>query len=297
VEGPLTGFLPVAKGIYLEGLSVDTERGVVWYSDVIGGGIHRLRADGAVDSFNTDRRWTGGIILNDDGCVLSSGPGGIAWLDPRTGATGWLVDTIDGEPVDGINEMIPDGTGGIYFGTVDIPSITRGEMTRPASLYRRAVDGTINCLHENRRFVNGLMLSPDGRKLYSSDTFDGVYAYDVLPDRTLGSPVLLFDKKDCDGMALDCEGSLWVTGYQSSALTCLRPDGSFIREVSTPGPAVTQIRFGGTDYKDFYITTVPGDAGDGLAVGTLPEKQLSTLYRGRSNVAGLPIPPTRFKLR
>jgi sugar lactone lactonase YvrE len=52
-------FEKVASGIYLEGLAVDHERGVVWYSDVIGGGVHGLTPDGSIVSFNTGRMWTG----------------------------------------------------------------------------------------------------------------------------------------------------------------------------------------------------------------------------------------------
>jgi hypothetical protein len=33
-------FVGIAKGLYLEGLAVDYARDVVWYSDVIAGGVH-----------------------------------------------------------------------------------------------------------------------------------------------------------------------------------------------------------------------------------------------------------------
>src|SRR5579862_5406122 len=111
-------FEQVASGIYLEGLSVDYKRDVVWYSDVIAGGIHGVRPDGRkVGSFNEGRMWTGGIMMNEDGAVLSSGQGGIMWNDPDSGRSGWLLTTIEGKPINGINEMMPDGTGGIFFGT------------------------------------------------------------------------------------------------------------------------------------------------------------------------------------
>src|SRR5688572_25586838 len=130
-------FHRLAEGVYLEGLAVDYARNIVWYSDVIAGGIHGVTLKGAkVASFNTERMWTGGILINEDGSVLSSGAGGIMWNHPDTGKSGWLVSEIDGKPINGINEMMPDGTGGIYFGTVDIEQIAKGEPTRPAALYR-----------------------------------------------------------------------------------------------------------------------------------------------------------------
>jgi len=84
-------FEKVASGIYLEGLAVDDKRNVVWYSDVIGGGVHGLKPDGGIVSFNAGRMWTGGVLVNEDGSVLSSGPGGIMWNNPDTGKSGWLL--------------------------------------------------------------------------------------------------------------------------------------------------------------------------------------------------------------
>ena len=53
-------FNKLAEGIYLEGLAVDYARNVVWYSDVIAGGIHGVTLSGAkVTSFNTERMWRG----------------------------------------------------------------------------------------------------------------------------------------------------------------------------------------------------------------------------------------------
>ena len=57
------------------------------------------------------------------------------------------------------------------------------------------------------------------------------------------------------------------------------------------------MRFGGSDMRDFYITSVPADGGDNLAVGVKPTEERSVLYRGRSEVPGMPIPLARFRLR
>lgn len=52
-------FTPLATGIYLEGLAVDHEREVIWYSDVVGGGIHGVKPDGTpVGVLDPERMWT-----------------------------------------------------------------------------------------------------------------------------------------------------------------------------------------------------------------------------------------------
>lgn len=290
-------FEALATGLYLEGLAVDQARNVVWYSDVIAGGVHGVRPDGTpVASFNPDRMWTGGILVNEDGAVLSSGEGGIMWNHPETGRSGWLLREIDGGPINGVNEMIPDGHGGIYFGTVDIERIKLGRPARPSAIYRLTAEGAVTPASAAIGFANGLMCSEDGREFYCCETFDAPYAFDIDPDGRLSNRRRLIDKEDCDGMALDAKGDLWITGFRSSALTRLRRDGAPLEPFPTPAGAITQIRFGGADMRDVYITGVPVEGGDGLKEGVLPTERRSTLYRGRAETTGLPIAPTRFRL-
>src|SRR5688572_19196972 len=120
----MTSFEPVARGIYLEALAVDGD--TVWFSDVFDGGIQRRAADGSLDRWLPGRMWIGGVALNDDGALLCGGLGGIAWVDPETGRSGTLVSEVDGVPLPGANEMFPDGRGGMYFGSVDLPAIEKG---------------------------------------------------------------------------------------------------------------------------------------------------------------------------
>jgi sugar lactone lactonase YvrE len=289
-------FAKVASGIYLEGLSVDYRRNVVWYSDVIGGGLHGLMPDGKIVSFNAGRMWTGGVMMNEDGAVFSSGQGGIMWNHPDSGKSGWLIDRIDGKPINGINEMMPDGTGGIYFGTVDIDNVVLGKPTQPTAIYRLTVDRQAIKVADGLRFGNGMMLSADRKRLYVNDTFACTYVFDVAPDLTLSNQRVFLDKEDVDGNALDAEGNLWVTGFRSGYLTRVRPDGTQLAPVQTPAGAITQIRFGGADLRDYYINAVPSDGGDSLKDGVPLTKKNSFLYRGRSAVPGMPISPARFKL-
>lgn len=287
----------IASGIYLEGLAVDQARGVIWYSDVIGGGIHGVTHDGTpVGSFNAGRMWTGGVMLNQDGAVLSSGEGGIMWNDPAKGRSGWLIDTLDGAPVNGINEMVPDGTGGIFFGTNDIEMVIKGEATRPTELWRLTAERRAIKLADGIGFTNGLAYDAERRRLYCNDTFHGTWAFDVAEDLTLHDRRLLIEKEDADGMALDAAGNLWITGFRSNFFTRLAPDGSMLERFETPAGSITQLRFGGPDMRDLYFNSVPADGGDTLKEGGEMTATNSFLYRTRSDLPGLPLAPARFDL-
>lgn len=288
-------FQPITKGYYLEALSIDGD--VVWFSDVIGGGVRRLQPDGRIDTWFPNKRWIGCIVLNDDGCVISSGAGGIAWFDPATGASGMLLDKLDGKPLPGANEMTPLPNGGLVFGTCDIPAIERGERTAPAGLYRLDTDGRVTELCHGLKFCNGIGLSADDRRLFHNETQVGTAAYDILSDGRLGKPTRLVDKADVDGMAMDEKGRMWIAGFRSDEILCMHTDGKIDERIALPAGGLTNIRFGGADMRDLYLTTVPSDAGEKLARGDLPTAQTSVLYRTRATIAGRPVPRTRFRLR
>ncbi len=290
-------FQPIAEGVYLEGLAVDEARGVIWYSDVIAGGIHGVRRDGtSAGSFNNDRMWTGGIMINSDGAVLSTGQGGIMWNHPETGRSGWLLDELEGQPINGINEMWPDGTGGIYFGTNDIERVIEAKDTRPTALYRLTRDRQVIKLAEGLRFSNGLAYDPKRKRLYCSDTFNTAWTWDVNDDLTLANQRVLLDRDDCDGLSLDTEGNVLVTGFRSPGrIHQVTPEGKTLAPMIIPDGSATQIRFGGADGRDVFINVVRGDGGDSLKDGK-PLSGKSRLYRGRANRPGVVAAPSDFRL-
>jgi sugar lactone lactonase YvrE len=296
-QAPATVFEDLAQGVYLEGLAVDHERGVIWYSDVIAGGIHGVRADGTpVATLNPQRMWTGGILLNADGAVLSSGQGGIMWNHPGTGRSGWLIEELEGEPINGINEMWPDGEGGIFFGTNDIEMVIAARESRPTALYRLTQDRRVIPLARGLKFSNGLAFDPVRRSLYCSDTFGCAWAWDVASDLTLSRQRVLLAREDCDGLALDLQGNIWITGFRSPGIIRrVTPEGVEMDPAVTPPGSTTQVRFGGPDQRDIYITLVPADGGDSLKDGK-PLSGSSRLCRGRSPVPGVLVVPADFAL-
>lgn len=290
-------FEEVARGLYLEGLAIDHEREVVWYSDVIAGGIHGVTFAGEkVGSFNEGRMWTGGVIMNADGAVLSTGQFGIMWNHPETGKSGWLLQELEGQPINGINEMWPDGTGGMFIGTNDIEMIIEGKPTRPTKLYRLTPDGEVIKLAEDIYFTNGIAYDPDHRRFYCNDTFHCTWAFDVADDLTLSNRRRLLEKEDVDGMSLDSQGNVWITGFRSQYLTRLAPDGTEIGRAPTPPGSITQVRFGGAEGLDYFFNVVPADGGDTLKEGGEITQHNSVLYRGRSDVPGVKVAPVNFKL-
>lgn len=293
----LSSFHPLAEGAYLEGLAVDTARNLVWYSDVVSGGVYGVDSAGEVrHSLNRERKWVGGILLNADGAVLSSGPGGIVWNNPDSGQHGWLLSSIHGEAINGVNEMWSDGRGGIIFGTVDIESIARGGNTRPTSIYHLDQNRALTKLIDDIHFSNGLVFDAGNKKLFVSDSFNVAWAFDVSGSMTLYNRRMLLDKSDCDGMVMDSAGNIWISGFDSpQVIARVTPDGERLSDISLPFGAVTQMRFGGDDLRDLYLTVVPARSGDSLKKGE-PVQRGSYLYRVRSSISGVASPVADFSL-
>jgi sugar lactone lactonase YvrE len=287
-------FEAVASGVYLEGLCADDNS--VWVADPIKGGLRRCCTDGMVAGWLPDKRWIGSLLRGPDEIVLISGEGGIVWLDSATGRSGQLLNSVNGVALLGVNEMITDGHGAIYFGSNDLPAIARGQRTAPASLYRLDPDGRAVELVSGLRFSNGIAISPDGKRLYHNETFVGTSAYDIRPDGSLGAAQRLLNKPDCDGLAMDVDGTLWITGFQTNAIVRMRPDGTLLDPLSIPSGGATNVRFGGKDRRTLYITCVAEGAAKKLAAGIWPTVEDSILYRGHTEVAGVVVQRARVNV-
>lgn len=285
-------FRPIATGFwFLEGPRSDA-RGV-WFTECAMGGVRRLRPDGQIDSWLTERKSIGGLALNADGRLICSGPGGLVWLDPETGASGVLLDRLEGGPLPGVNDIQPDGKGGLYFGVLDHMRLRSGDAGGSA-ICRLDPDGSVTRLTGDLMVCNGIGISPDGRRLYHNESMVGAIAYDIRPDGSLSEGVMLWEMPDVDGLAVDVEGRIWIASTGAGAITRLTPDGQVDWRADMPG--ATSIAFGGPDWRDVYVTTSAHAAVKVVLAGGLPETAEATLFHARADVPGVPTGQTRFKL-
>jgi sugar lactone lactonase YvrE len=286
-------FKALASGYcFLEAPRVAGEH--VWFTDLLLGGVHRLAPDGTVDTFLPERHHIGGIAVNHDGRIICGGPGGLVWLDPATGASGVLLDAIGGEAFTGANDFIPDGRGGLYFGTLSTPG-DYGHPPGPTQLYRIDAERRVTKLSDGVNLANGIGLSPDGSRLYHVESLLGVFVNDVQDDGTLANKALFNPREDGDGLAVDAQGGVWIAHFASGEIARYWPDGNIHLQVPMPHKAVSSIAFGGPDWRDLYVTTAGNHGIESLFTGELPPRE-ATLFHARSDIPGVPVPMTRFDL-
>jgi gluconolactonase len=98
---------------------------------------------------------------------------------------------------------------------------------------------------------NGIVGSPDGKTLYVADIGAGkTYSYSIKSDGTLENKTL-FCEMGSDGMALDAEGNLYLTG---KGVTVFDKTGKKLTNIPIPEPWVGNVKFGGKDRQLLFIT-------------------------------------------
>lgn len=259
--------------------------GSLYFSDVHGGGVRRLHADGSIELVVPKRRGVGGIALHADGGLVISGKN---ICHVRDGVTRVLYARDD---VGGFNDLHTDAAGRVYVGSLrDDPFSTAAER-RTGDAYRIDADGQVVTLYDGVGLSNGIGFSPDGRRMYHADTVStGIVAHDFDDGNIVAGSRRMFatlTRGMPDGLAVDTEGGVWVASYGGGCVTRFAPDGSFDRHIDVPAREVTSLCFAGTDLDELIVVTAD-NTDDASRGGTI--FRLSADLVG---VLGLPTPLAR----
>jgi len=193
---------------------------------------------------------------------------------PATGkVTRVVLDKVNGSPIDGPNDLVMDGKGGLYVTDPQFtPEATKSQPGK--QVYYIAPDGTARVVIGPGEYAmpNGVELSPDGKTLYVDNTWQQpgenfVWAYDVAADGSLSNkrrfamlnltadvldaanPADRLDSR-ADGTAVDTEGRYYVA--TKSGVQIFLPDGTYAGTIWVPQYPVS-ITFGGPNNDVLYM--------------------------------------------
>ena len=138
------------------------------FSDVHGGGVYCLSANGAVATVFPHRRGIGGIAQHADNGLVVGGRN-IAFKSFGGGDTVVILDRDPEHGNVGFNDLTTDAAGRIYVGSLGSPVFEEGEQL-PGNLHVIDLDGTARIMAEDVLLTNGLGFSPVGKTLYHSDS-------------------------------------------------------------------------------------------------------------------------------
>lgn len=273
----------------IEGPVWDPDRGLI-FSDVTNGGAYCLRDGGAVETVVAHRKGMGGMSLHANGGLIVSGRN--LSYKPPDGADTVMILEADSERGElGFNDLTTDAAGRVYVGSVAFRPVVAGETPRPGSLYMIDLDGTASRQAEGIELTNGLGVSPDGQRLYHSDSLThAVWVYETQDDGSLGERVQfahMGDESTPDGLVVGEDGSVWVADARGGRVGVFNADGTHRNDIPVPLPMVTSLCFGGKNLRTLYIVTGPRGAG---------REDAGTIYRIPVEVAGLQVPSARIKI-
>src|SRR5262249_13918661 len=151
-------------------------------SDVHDGGVYCLGSSGKPTVVIEHRRGIGGIALHQRGGVVVGGRN-IAYKGPAAEGTVVLLDSERAGGGAGFNHLTTDEVGRIYVGSLGMSPFDAGAEAKPGALHVIDLDGSHRTLWSGVKLTNGLGFSPDGKKLYHSDSRANIVGvYDVRAD-------------------------------------------------------------------------------------------------------------------
>jgi gluconolactonase len=181
------------------------------------------------------------------------------WSITPEGKTTVLLKDYQGKLLNGPNDVWVHPNGSLYFTD---PFYKRNWWKHD----KMEQDGQhVYCLAANRRDLrrvaedlkqpNGIIGVPDGKTLYVADI--GVrrtYVFAIQPDGALANKKLLCELGS-DGMTLDQEGNLYLTG---KGVSVFDRQGTKIAQIDVPEPWTANVCFGGRDKQTLFITASKG---------------------------------------
>jgi len=247
----------LAEGFkFTEGPAVDAD-GNVFFTDQPNDRICKWSVDGKLSDFLQPSGRSNGLYFDKRGNLLACADmDNELWSIDTGGKATVLVKDYKGKLLNGPNDLWEDLKGGIYFTD---PLYKRPYWTRDPAMQQ---DGQhVYYLTPSRRKLmrvtedlvqpNGIIGTPDGKLLYVADIGDRkTYVYNIEADGTL-SGKKLFCSMGSDGMTIDNEGNVYLTGR---GVTAFNPAGEKIEHIPIAAGWTANVTFGGADRHTLFIT-------------------------------------------
>ncbi len=247
----------LAEGFsFTEGPSADKD-GNVYFTDQPNDRIVKWSTDGKTSDWLKPAGRSNGTYFDPHGnLVACADEKNELWsISPQKKVT-VLVSDFGGKLLNGPNDLWIRPDGNIYFTD---PLYKRdywkrdGARQQPGEYvyFLNMTSHQVTPVAIDLKQPNGIIGTPDGHTLYVADIGAGkTYSYSTSPDGPLTNKHL-FCELGSDGMTLDEQGNVYLTG---KGVTIFDKTGQKITNIPVPEPWTANITFGGKDRKLLFIT-------------------------------------------
>ena len=220
------------------------------------GGLDDVPAGMAHPGSNGEVVYTGDTVL-----MCQHGLRRIVQMDSHYKMKPFLTE-VNGKKFNSPNDLIFAPDGSLWI--TDPPYGLAGQDKDPAkeqpynAVYRYA-NGKIKAVITDLPRPNGIGFSPDGKKLYVSNSEPDMFVnvYDVNADGTVSNPKKLISYPGPvpvdvpDGLKVDSQGNIWTSG--PGGIRIISPQGKVLGQIKTPTASQNNLAWGGPDRKTAYI--------------------------------------------
>lgn len=243
---------------FTEGPATDS-LGNVFFTDQPNNRILKWSArDGKVTVFMENAGRANGLYMDRDGNLYAcADEDSQLWkIDPEKNVT-VLVDNYKGKRLNGPNDLWINPKGGIYLTDpfYQRPYWEHSEMEMDGQRVYYLPPGGQELIIVADGLVqpNGIIGTPDGKVLYIADIGDNkTYSFAIQKDGSLMDKKLFTDLGS-DGMTLDNQGNVYLTG---KGVSVFNKEGNKIEHIPVAQNWTANVTFGDTDRQTLFITAM-----------------------------------------
>lgn len=248
-----------AKGFtFTEGPAVD-KKGNIFFTDQPNNRILKWSVKGELSTFTTEAGRSNGMYFDKKGRLIACADmDNQLWAFDENAKPAVLLKNYEDKLLNGPNDLWIDPKGGIYFTD---PLYKRNYWKRNPDMqqdgehvyYITPGGKNIFRVDEDLEKPNGIIGTPDGKKLYVADIrANKTYEYSINADGTL-SGKKLFAELGSDGMTIDKQGNIYLTG---KGVTVFDKSGKQIAHIPIDANWTANVCFGGKDRRLLFITAM-----------------------------------------
>ncbi|MEJ0106829.1 MAG: SMP-30/gluconolactonase/LRE family protein [Bacteroidota bacterium] len=242
---------------FTEGPATD-KKGNIYFTDQPNDKIWKYGIDGKLSLFMEKTGRSNGLYFDHKGNLIACADNkDELWsISPEKKVT-VLLNNFEEHRLNGPNDLWIDAKGGIYFTDPyyqrDYWDRKQPDIDGQKIYYLPAGKKKAVMMDDTFKQPNGIVGSPDGKYLFVADIGDNkTYRYKVNSDASLSDRKLLFSQGS-DGMTLDNEGNIYVTGQ---GVTIYNKEGVKIGHIPVQAQWTANVAFGGKDRKILFITAM-----------------------------------------
>jgi gluconolactonase len=244
---------------FAEGPTADAA-GNVFFTDQPNDRILEWSVEGKLSTFLHPAGRSNGMSFARDGSLIAcADEKNELWSISKDGRAHVIWRDYEGKRLNGPNDVWIHPDGSLYLTD---PYYQRSWWSHTAPpqggqhVYRLSADRkTLTRVIDDLEQPNGIAGTPDGKTLYVADIKAGkTYAYDIQADGSL-SGKRLHCSLGSDGMTLDEEGNLYLTG---KGVHVFDQSGREIQVFDVPEAWTGNVSFGGAGHKTLFITASKG---------------------------------------